>query len=283
MKKITFLLLAFWLIIVLFLPSNISCRNSAATTGKYLTINGLNIYYEETGKGTPLILLPGFTQTVTDLKPIIPQLSKYYRIIAIDLPGHGRSDYMDTTDIYLHKRATGYILGLLDKLQIDSADIMGISSGGIIALYMATIKPQLIKKLIIIGGQVCFSTITRDFISSQGQGIENPKLLEYMIDKHGKKKALLILRQFWNFRKLYGDPSFTPDELSTIKAKSLIIHGDNDPIAPVTNAWEMYRNIPKANLWIIPNGGHVPYSKPGSQDNFVRYVLEFLRGDWDNT
>jgi pimeloyl-ACP methyl ester carboxylesterase len=102
-----------------------------------------------------------------------------------------------------------------------------------------------------------------------------------MIERHGKEKAILLLRQFWNFRKLYGDPSFTPDVLSTIKARSLIIHGDNDPIAPVANAWEMYQNIPKANLWIVPNGGHVPYAIPGNQDDFVRRVLEFLRGDWE--
>ena len=229
----------------------------------------------------PLILLHGFQTTASVWKPFVPQLSKYYRVIAIDLPGHGRSDYMDSTDVYLHKRAAEYILGLLDKLQIDSAYVMGISSGGFITLYMATIKPQLTKKIIVIGGQVYYSVKTRDFITSRGPGIENQMQMESNIKRHGKQKGILIARQFWNFRKLYGNPSFTPDVLSTIKARTLIIHGDNDPIAPAINGWEMYQNIPKANLWIVPNGGHVPNAIPGNQDDFLRRVLEFLRGEWD--
>jgi pimeloyl-ACP methyl ester carboxylesterase len=97
---------------------------------------------------------------------------------------------------------------------------------------------------------------------------------------HGKEKGPLLLRQMYNFRKQYGDPSFTPDLLASIKARTLIIHGDNDPIAPVTNAWEMYRNIPKASLWIVPNGGHVPSAIAANRDDFIRRVLEFLHGDW---
>lgn len=84
-----------------------------------------------------------------------------------------------------------------------------------------------------------------------------------------------------NFRKLYGDPSFTPDVLATITSKTLIIHGDNDPLAPIENAWEMFQNIPKAHLWIVPNGGHVPNLIPANQDDFTRKALEFLKGDWE--
>jgi len=101
-----------------------------------------------------------------------------------------------------------------------------------------------------------------------------------MISTHGKVKGTLILRQYWNFRKLYGDPAFTQDVLATIKAKTLIIHGDNDPVAPVSNAWEMYQYIPKANLWIVPNGGHGFVFDPANNTDFIRRVLEFFQGDW---
>ena len=112
---------------------------------------------------------------------------------------------------------------------------------------------------------------------------KNPVVtLESLVKRHGKQKGALIARQFWNFRKLYGDPSFTPDVLSTIKANTLIIHGDNDPIAPLTNAWEMFQNIPQAHLWIVPNGGHLPQVGPSNEEEFIRHVLEFLRGDWDS-
>ena len=221
-------------------------------------LKGCKIYYEETGKGVPLLLLHGFFETCSQWKGFVPEFSKAYRVIAIDLPGHGRSDYMDTTDVYSHKMATEYLIAFLDALHIDSVYVMGTSTGGVLCLYMATLKPDLIKKIVVIAGQLYFSSSTRNIISSMGPGIEDPKRLNSSIQTHGKVKGTLLLRQFWNFRKLYGDPAFTPDALSTIKAKALIIHGDDDNVAPVKNAWEMYQNIPQANLWIVPSGGHVP-------------------------
>ncbi len=249
--------------------------------GKFATVKGLKIYYEDTSKGVPLVLLHGFTGTSSMWKPFIPEFSKFYRVITIDLPGHGRSDYMDTTEVYSHKKAAEYILALLHELHMDSAYVMGGSSGGIITLYMATLEPELTKKIIVMAGQTYFSTKTRDAITSFGRGTENPKRLEASIKTHGKIKGILLQRQFWNFRKLYGDPSFTPDLLSTIKARTLIIHGDNDPIAPVTNALEMYQYIPKANLWIVPNGRHEFFFDPANYTDFERRVLEFLHGDWE--
>ncbi len=263
------------------LSNQSQAQEAVAPNGKFATVNGLKLYYEDTGKGMPLLLLHGFGRTASDWKPYTPELAKYNRVIAIDLPGHGRSDYMDTTDIYLHKRAAEYIIGLLNALHIDSVNILGHSSGGFITLYIATIKPQLTKKIVVVSGQVYYSNTTRKEITSLGPPAKNPILkLEHLIKTHGKQKGTLVARQFWNFRKLYGDPSFTPDVLSTIKAKTLIIHGDNDPVAPVSNAWEMYQHIPKAHLWIVPNGGHVPHVA-SNQDVFVKRLTEFLRGAYE--
>lgn len=282
MKKYTFFYLIFYSLFTLLINLQIKAQEPIAPNGKFATIKGLKIYYEDTGKGMPLLLLHGFGRTATDWRHFTPEFSKYFRVIAIDLPGHGRSDYMDTTDVYLHKRAAEYIIGLLDDLHIDSVNIMGVSSGAFITLYIATITPGLTKKIIVIGGQVYYSNTTRKGITSLGGPEKNPVVtLENLIKTHGKQKGTLLARQFWNFRKLYGDPSFTPDVLSTIKASALIIHGDNDPTAPVTNAWEMYQNIPQAHLWVVPNGGHVPFLEPANQDDFIRRVLEFLHGDWE--
>jgi len=100
--------------------------------GKIVTIKGLKIYYEESGNGMPLILLHPFGATSSLWKAFTPELSKHYRVISVDLPGHGRSDYMDTTNVYLHKRATEYILGLIDFLKLDSVNLIGASAGGLL-------------------------------------------------------------------------------------------------------------------------------------------------------
>ncbi|MBA3283569.1 MAG: alpha/beta hydrolase [Nitrosopumilus sp.] len=264
-----FLLISFQIHVQAQLPS--------AANGKWATVNGKKIYYEESGSGMPLLLIHGFGATAAIWEAYTKEFSKSYRVIAVDMPGHGRSDYMDTTNVYLHKKAAEYIIGLLDQLSIDSTHIMGTSSGGFISLYITTMRPQLAKKIVVIGGQVYYSATTRNVITSKG----GPDTSSYRIKTHGKEKAHLLARQFWNFRKLYGDPSFTPDVLTTIKAVTLIVHGDNDPIAPVSNALEMYKYIPKAYLWVVPNGGHVPTSIKKNEGDFIRRSLEFLRDEWE--
>lgn len=253
---------------------------SVKPNGKFATINGLKLYYEETGKGTPLILMHHFFATTTQWDAYVPELSKKYRVINIDLPGHGRSDYMDTTKVYLHERAAEYIIGLIDQLKLDSVYFMGASSGSFIGNYIATMRPNLVKRLILIGTQIYYSKQMRETIIDWWK---SGRLIAKDVDfeKHGKVKAHLLSKQFYNFRQLYGDPSFTPDVLQAIKAKTLIIHGDND-FAPVSNAWELHQNIPNSHLWIVPQGGHVPLIDNIKYKNeYTSRILEFLNGDWD--
>ena len=282
MKKLRLYWFSVCFPLALLFNSETKAQEAVAPNGHFVTVKGLKLYYEETGKGMPLLLLHGFGRTASDWRPYTAELSKNNRVISLDLPGHGRSDYMDTTEVYLHKRAAEYIIGALDALHIDSVNVLGHSSGGFITLYIATLRPQLAKKIIVIGGQVYYSNTTRSVMTLVGEPGKNPVVkLDDLIKIHGKQKGTLVAWQFWNFRKLYGDPSFTPDVLSTIKARTLIIHGDNDPIAPVMNAWEMYQNIPQAHLWIVPNGGHIPHIGPGNQDEFLRRVQEFLLSTWE--
>ena len=256
-----------------------TAQEAVSTNGKFATINGLKIYYEESGQGMPVILLHHFFATASLWKTYAPELAKKYRVITVDLPGHGRSDYMDTTKMFLHKKVTEYIIGLIDFLKLDSFYVMGASSGGSIALYLATLRPDLIKRAVIIGGHVYYPIQQRETVSKFSKTPDSNN-----ISRHGREKAILLQKQFIYFSQLYGDPSFTPDVLSTIHAKTLIIHGDNDQLAPISNALEMYQNIPNAYLWIVPNGGHLPlppYIDPKNERDFVKRTMEFLNGDWD--
>jgi pimeloyl-ACP methyl ester carboxylesterase len=72
----------------------------------------------------------------------------------------------------------------------------------------------------------------------------------------------------------YDDMNFTRPYLSTITARTLIIHGDRDRFFPVEIPVEMYQSIPNSALWIIPNGGHVPIH--GGRVPFVSKAVEFL-------
>jgi pimeloyl-ACP methyl ester carboxylesterase len=279
MKKLVPITSAFLFIVAFLVSSNIQAQRPVGPNGKFATVKDIKLYYEDTGRGMPLLLLHGFGGTGSVWEPFKPELAKQHRLITVDLPGHGRSDVMDTTEVFLHKRAAEYIIGLLDQLKIDSINIMGISSGGFITMYIATLRPQLAKKIVVIGGQVYYSKTTRNVITAVADPAKNPPN-DGRIKDHGREKAALLARQFWNFRKLYGDPLFTPDLMATIMARALIIHGDDDPIAPVSNAWEMFQHIPNARLWVVPKGGHVPSAIPANKDDFTRRVMDFLQGKW---
>jgi pimeloyl-ACP methyl ester carboxylesterase len=95
-------------------------------------------------------------------------------------------------------------------------------------------------------------------------------------EKHGAKKAYQLGRQFWRFRVLEGDPDITPVMLAGIQARTLIVHGDNDPIAPVSNAVDMFNGIPGASLWVVPDGKHLPHLNKRFQPEFFRTMGEFL-------
>lgn len=266
-------------VFLLFVLTEVQAQESVSPNGKFATINGLKIYYEESGKGMLVILLHHFFATVSLWKTYVPELAKKYRVIAVDLPGHGRSDYMDTTKVFLHKKATEYIIGLIDFLKLDSVYLMGVSSGGSITLYLATLRPDLVKRAVVIGGHIYYPKQQREFVASWSKTPDANS-----ISRHGKEKATLLQKQFIYFPQFYGDPAFTPDILSTIRAKTLIIHGDNDQLAPISNAFGMFENIPSSSLWIVPNGGHFPlppYLDPKNESDFIKRTMEFLNGSWD--
>ncbi|QNJ98135.1 alpha/beta fold hydrolase [Constantimarinum furrinae] len=257
----------------------LKAQEPVSPNGKFTNVHGAKIYYEEYGEGEPLILLHGFGRTASDWQFFIPDLSKHYRVIAWDMRGHGRSTNPDTSVVFHHAVAAQDLLSLMDILKIEKAKVIGHSSGGIIILYAATMQPERFDAIVPISAQMYFSSQTREFIK------ENAKPESYYKFNdgeklHGKLKGMLIANQFYNFHKLKGDPAITPDQLATIKARTLIIHGDND-FVPVAQAWEMFNSIPNAHLNIVPNGWHLPQNGPLNGADFLRRTLEFLKGDWN--
>jgi pimeloyl-ACP methyl ester carboxylesterase len=260
--------------------------------GKFFNYNGTKIYYEDTGNGEPLLLLHNFFNTADSWKPYVDAYAKQFRTIAIDMMGHGRSDIYKKDDIdFRHRNYAKIILALLDSLKLNKVNAIGGSSGGTTLLHLTTIQPERFKSVITIGPQTYWSNYDREAIATKGQdstlrqaGILccfNVKFMEWATEQHGAEKVMLLTWQFWQFQKQYGDPAFTPDILSTIKANWLVVQGDNDEFVPLHQALEMHQYIPNSRLWIVPNGGHLPYLEPAYQAEFLRVSLEFLNGKWD--
>ena len=266
-----------WLFIVTLLTIAIaSAQLPVAQNGKFVTVNGAKIYYEEYGQGDPLLLLHGFGQTLEDWQALIPEYSKHFRVIAWDMRGNGRSTNPDTSIVFPHSRVAKDLLAFMDSLHLNKVKVIGHSSGGMAILYAASMSPERFDAIIPVSAQMYYSDQLREFIEKFAKPrVPNPEAYRL----HGKEKADLIGKQFYNFRKLYGDPALTPDQLSKITARTLVIQGDND-FVPVSQGWEIFQSIHNAHLWISPNTGHMPFG-PGNEADFLNRTIAFLKGEWD--
>jgi 3-oxoadipate enol-lactonase len=108
----------------------------------------VNLNYKDQGHGPPLILIHGLSDDLHFWDPLIPQLSPYYRIITLDLRGHGLSE--ETPGPYSIEIFSEDILYLLSNLKINKAHFMGFSMGGAIAQQFTLDHPEMVSSLILI-------------------------------------------------------------------------------------------------------------------------------------
>jgi pimeloyl-ACP methyl ester carboxylesterase len=121
-----------------------------SNNGKVIRILNTNIYYEEYGKGMPLLLLSGggINRSIKDYEKCIPELTKHYRIIAPDTPGQGRSELPDSLTYGV---ITEFMSQFIDSLKLDSVYVMGFSDGGIVGILLAEKRSDKVKKVIASG------------------------------------------------------------------------------------------------------------------------------------
>ena len=245
-------------------------------------LNGITIYYRIIGEGDPLVLLHGFTQTGKVWDLIIDDLATKYKLIIPDLRGHGLST--NPSDEFTHRQSALDVYALLDQLEIDKFKAMGISTGGMTLLHMATKQQERIEAMVLIGATSYFPEQARKIMRTSSPDSLPQSQLENIGKNHrrGAEQARSLMAQFSGFQDSYDDMNFTPPYLSTITARTLIVHGDRDAFFPVSIPVEQYEAIPNSYLWIVPNGGHVPLLHGEvSRSFFVHIVSNFLGSEWE--
>jgi pimeloyl-ACP methyl ester carboxylesterase len=234
------------------------------------------MYYEEYGVGKPLVLLHGFGGCAQNWHPFSAKLSERYRLIVADLRGHGRSTNPENK--FTHREAASDVFLLLDKLGVGHFSAMGMSSGGMALLHMATSQPKRIDSMVLISATSHFPNQAR--VMMRGATFERmPQEVQEMYRecaKRGDGQIRQLIAQFNALHENYDDMNFTAQRLSAIAARTLVVHGDRDRFFPVEIPVSIYRSIPDAALWIIPGGDHVPIYDP--KVPFTSTALAFLDG-----
>jgi len=250
--------------------SSAVCRTSS--------LNGIELYFEAHGSGEPLVLLHGFTGSSADWVHLfdMAELVREYRVIVPDMRGHGRST--NPAQVISHRQCARDIFALLDELGVGKFKAIGTSFGGNALLHMATAEPDRVEAMVIVSSPSYFPREARAFMGSMTVESRTEEEWQVMRERHklGDDQIRALWKQGNAFKDSYDDMNFTPPYLSTVKARTLIVSGDRDPLYPVEIFVEMYRAIPRSQLWVVPNGGHGPvYGE--AREEFVRTALAFLR------
>ena len=215
--------------------------------GKFADVNGIKMYYEIYGSGKPLLMIHGNGGSIDAFTKTIPYFSKKYKVIAVDSRAQGRSE--DDNDSLSFEMMADDFASLLDTLHIDSAYVIGWSDGGINALLLAIRHPEKVIKLAATG-----ANITPDSTAfAEGVWQDSKRYYDTSYNKTWKTKQE---KNAWKLFLLdWNQPNITLEQLHTIKCPSLIICGDHDVIS-VEHTVLIYKNIPQAYLWVLPNSRH---------------------------
>jgi pimeloyl-ACP methyl ester carboxylesterase len=234
----------------------------------YAPVNGLDMYYEVHGDGSPLLLLHGGTGSIPE--KWIPFFTSHFRVIAPEQMGHGRTADLVDRRFHYHDLAEDTV-ELMRQLGVESAAIVDYSDGGIIGLDMAIHHPDRVTKLAVTGANARFDGYTsenQEWVRSFDPGSQ-PVSDDYLRLSPGGAEHwpvfLARLKPMWS-----AEPSFTTEELQSIEAPTLVVLGDRDIVTP-EHAVEMFRTIPGAQLCVVPNAGHGAMPR--------ETVLTFLRED----
>lgn len=226
--------------------------NPQPGTFAYAPVNGIKMYYEVHGTGTPLVLIHGGGSTInTTFGRILPLLSQHYKVIAMELQAHGRTSDRNAPESF--EQDADDVAALLHHLNISKAHIMGFSNGGNTAMQIAVRHAALVNKLVIISAFYKREGMISGFFDGmQLATIDNmpaplkdgylqvnndPQGLQTMFNKDRERML--------NFK------DWSDETLTSIQAPALLISADHD-VAKPEHAVKMSQLIPNAELMILP-------------------------------
>ena len=244
-------------------------------SGDYVTANGVKTYYEVHGEGDPLLLLHGGFCTIETFAQQTPEFAKSYRVYLPERRGHGRTP--DAGEMSYEAMAQDTV-GFMEGLGIESAHLVGYSDGGNTALLMALRRPELIRKLVVIGANFHYNGMAPVALESMEKATPD-NFYPWLVNAYkehspdGPEHFPVVFAKL--MRMWREDPTLTVEDLARIQAPTLVLVGDRDWVA-MDHTVQMYESIPNAQLCVIPGATHgAPFEKAALVNQIV---LEFLAG-----
>ncbi len=232
---------------------------------------GSEIYYEESGSGAPVLLIPGWGGSIDELTVLKDALGSQYRVIAADPPGSGQSGPQprEYTTSYFEDDSRSFF-ALLTKLSASPAHIVGFSDGGEYALLMAALQPDMVRSVVTWGAGGKLEAppgMLEAFYNLVDSPIEPLKdFSEYLKATYGDANARVMTQTESNaLRGIIegrgGDISLS--RAADIKCTALLLTGEQDFFAPPPLVSQMASAIRNGEFMEVKDAGHdVHATKP---------------------
>ena len=252
----------------------------AVEGSNFIDWKGAKVHYTDIGIGTPLLMVHGFAGSFTNWAALSEHLKDDYRVVTIDLPGFGLSEYPDLEaepnyiDFY-----TEYVRFIIDELGLDSVTIIGNSMGGLVSCESALQNRNRIEKLVLINSAgydldkigLIFIRLSRTPVFGWifNRGIPYPlskRAVENSVSVEVKEEHVQVFHELLNRKetirtiaRLGGSGQLADtSRFSKIDQPTLIIWGDGDKVIPVKHANRFHAAISNSRLVTYSDLGHVP-------------------------
>ncbi len=228
------------------------------STSSYANVNGLKMYYEIHGTGSPLVLIHGGGSTIqTSFGRVLHSFAKNHKVIAVELQAHGHTADIDRPLSF--EQDADDVAELLKQLRISKADIFGFSNGASTTLEIAIRHPELVNKIIVAstmfkkdGSYPWFWEMMKHATFEQMPQQLKDAYLKINPDTNALytmyKRDVVRMQTFTDIKE---------EDIKNIKAPAFIIIGNTDVVSP-EHAAEMHRLMPHSLLAILP-GAHGEY------------------------
>ena len=270
-------------------------------SSRFVEVQGVRVHYHDLGRGPVLMLLHGSGPGASgwsNFSRNAEVLAERFRVIIPDLPGFGQSD-VKPVDAKVPNWWTDITRALMDALDIAQAHIVGNSMGGMVALKLALESPGRLDRMILMGpggGSPVFTTwptpgILNLVSAYEGEGVTAAKVKAFisacLFDQSVITEALVAQRlEAATDPRIVAQPPMRPGpggppedlwrdaRLTRLPHETLILWGREDRVLPLDNGMILFKQIPRAQLQVIPQCGHwVMWERP---ELFNRVALSFL-------
>lgn len=238
-------------------PTEIKEVKQDSSSG-YAPVNGLKMYYEIHGTGSPLVLIHGGGSTIqTSFGRVLHAFAKTHKVIAVEMQAHGHTADIDRPLSFAQDADD--VAELLKQLHISKADIFGFSNGASTTLEMAIRHPELVNKIIVASTFYKKAGAPSWFwdMMSYATFEQMPQPLKNAYLEINPDTNALYTMYKRDVARMQSFKDIKEEDIKTIKAPAFIIIGDKDVVLP-EHAVEMHTMMPRSRLAILP-GVHGEY------------------------